>query len=46
MNKILEMTFNPFWYDVLSSLVPLWDDLKIVIPENVLLTPLWYNDSL
>ena len=46
LNRIIEMTFNPFWNDVLSSLKLLWTDLKIVIPENVLLTPLWYNDSL
>ena len=46
LDRIIEMTFNPFWYDVLSSLKLLWTDLKIVIPENVLLTPLWYNDSL
>ena len=46
LNRIIEMTFNPFWNDVLSGLKWLWTDLKIVIPENVLLTPLWYNDSL
>ena len=46
VDRIMEMTFNPFWYDVLSCLKLLWTDLKIVIPENVLLTPLWYNDSL
>ena len=46
LDRIMEMIFNPFWYYVLSSLKLLWTDLKIVIPENVLLTPLWYNDSL
>ena len=40
VNRIIEMTFNPFWNDVLCGLKLLWKDLKIVIPENVLLTPL------
>ena len=46
LDRIMEMTFNPLWYDVLSSLKLLWTDLKIITPENVLLTPLWYTDSL
>ena len=46
IERLLEMTFNPFWLDVLKSLKNLWTDDKIIIKDNILLTPIWYNDKL
>ena len=45
IERLLEITFNPFWLNVLHSLKLLWKDDKIYIPENLFLTPLWYNSS-
>ena len=46
IERLLEMTFTPFWLDVLRSLKNLWTDDKIIIKDNILLTPIWYNDKL
>ena len=46
IERLLEMTFNPFWHDVLKSLKSLWTDDKSIIPENILLIPLWFNNKL
>ena len=46
IERLLEMTFNPFWLDVLKSLKILWTDDKIIIKDNILLTPIWYNNKL
>ena len=45
IERLLEITFNPFWLNVLHSLKLLWKDGNIFIPENIFLTPLWYNNS-
>ena len=45
IGRIHEVTFHPFWQDVLTRLKTLCKDDKISIPENILLTPLWYNDN-
>ena len=37
------ITFNSFWRDVLNSLKLLSNNDSIIIPENVLHTPIWYN---
>ena len=46
IERLLEITFNPFWLNVLNSLKMLWKDDKIYICENIFLTPLWYNNIL
>ena len=46
IERLLEITFNPFWVNVLNSLKMLWKDDKIYICENIFLTPLWYNNIL
>ena len=46
IERLLEMTFNPFWLDVLKSLKSLWSDDRIIVSENILQTPLWYNNKL
>ena len=45
IERLLEITFNPFWLNVLHSLKLLWKDDNIYIPENIFLTPLWFNNS-
>ena len=45
IDRLLEITFHPFWLNVLHSLSMLWKDGNIFIPENIFLTPLWYNNS-
>ena len=46
LERILEMTSNPFWKDVLKSLKILRTKEDFVFSENILLTPLWYNPQL
>ena len=46
IERLLEITFNPFWLNVLNSLKMLWKDDKIYICDNIFLTPLWYNNIL
>ena len=43
IGRLLKITFNPFWLNVSHSLKMLSKDEKICIPENIFLTPLWYN---
>ena len=45
IERLLEMTFNPFWLNILHCLKLLWKDDNIYIPENIFLTPLWFNNS-
>ena len=44
IERLLGITFNPFWLNVLNSLKMLWKDEKICICENIFLTPLWYSN--
>ena len=46
LERILEITSNPFWKDVLKSLKILGTKKDFVSSENILLTPLWYNPQL
>ena len=43
IERLLEITSNSFWLNVLHSLKLLWKDGNIFVPENIFLTPLWYN---
>ena len=45
IERIMETSFNPFWVNILTSLKSLWKDNNIIIWDNILLTPLWYNDT-
>ena len=46
LERIQEMTVNPFWKDVLNSLKILGKKEDFIFSENILLTPLWYNPQL
>ena len=46
LERIQEMTVNPFWKDVLNSLNILGKKEDFIFSENILLTPLWYNPQL
>ena len=46
IDRIREMTFNPFWKDVMSSLKTLGGKEGFIYSDNILLTPLWYNPDL
>ena len=46
IERLLETTFNSFWLNVLTSLKSLWKDNNIIIPDNIFLNPLWYNNTL
>ena len=40
IDRIYEITDNPFWKDVLDSIKYLWKEDRMIIPENRLLTPI------
>ena len=42
----IEIAQVPFWRDVLLSLKRLWRSNVVCEISNILLTPLWYNDTL
>ena len=46
IDRIIEMTTNPFWIDVLKSIKILGAKEDFVHNENLLLTPLWHNPDL
>ena len=46
LERILEMTENFFWKDVLNSLRVLGNKEGFISSENILLTPLWHNPQL
>ena len=43
IDRIYEITYNPFWRDVLDAIRHLWKTNRMIIPENRVLTPLWLN---
>ena len=43
VDRIYKIPDNPFWKDVLDSIKHLWDENRMIVPENRLLTPLWLN---
>ena len=46
LGRILEMTENKFWKDVIKSLLSLWHS-EISLDKNIILnTPLWYNNKI
>ena len=46
IDRMYDITDNPFWKDVLDSIKFLWINNRMIIPENRLLTPLWLNHVL
>ena len=46
IERIQEMTLNPFWKDVLNSLKILGKKEGFIFSDNILLTPLWRNPQL
>ena len=45
LERVVELTSNKFWQDVLSSLKLLWTNHLIENKVCLLNTPLWYNHS-
>ena len=45
LERVVELTSNKFWQDVLSSLKLLWTNHLIENKVCILNTPLWYNPS-
>ena len=39
IDRIYDITYNPFWKEVLDSVKYLWNNDKMITPENILLTP-------
>ena len=46
IDRIYDITDNPFWKNVLDSLLYLWENDRMITPDNRLLTPLWLNENL
>ena len=46
IDRIMEMTSNRFWLDVLGSLKFLWESNSLQHKDSILNTPLWFNPEL
>ena len=46
IDRIYEMTFNPFWKDVLGSVKLLGKKDDFMYGDNIIETPLWHNPDL
>ena len=46
IDRIIEMTSNPFWKDVLKSVKIFRTKEDFIYNESILLTPLWHNPDL
>ena len=46
IDRIYDITDNPFWKNVLDAIIYLWDTNRMITPENTLLSPLWLNHIL